>query len=59
MTSRELLDSVNRDLEEVDRRLVSGELDGTGRFYTDDELARGAATGGPRKPGKEAKAPAA
>jgi len=45
MTSRQILDSVDRALEEVDRRLASGELDGSGRFYTDEELAAGAATG--------------
>ena len=45
MTSRKLLDSVDRGLDEVERRLKSGELDGSGRFYTDEELAAGAATG--------------
>lgn len=45
MTSRQLLDSIHRALQEVDRRLASGELDGSGRFYTDEELAAGAATG--------------
>ncbi len=45
MTSRQILDSVDQALAEVDRRLASGELDGSGRFYTDEELAAGAATG--------------
>ena len=51
MTSRELLGRVDQALAEVSRRLASGELDGSGRFYTDEELASGAATG------KVAKAP--
>jgi hypothetical protein len=53
MTSRQLLDTVDAALDEVSRRLASGELDGSGRFWTDEELAAGAATGGkvePKKP---------
>lgn len=45
MTSDELHDAVHRALAEVDRRRASGELDGAGRFFTDEELAAGAATG--------------
>ena len=59
MTSREMLDSVERAMAEVDRRLASGELDGSGRFYTDEELAAGAATGQIKKPAKKKEAPAA
>lgn len=64
MTSRQLLDSVDDRLGEVERRLKSGELDGSGRFYTDEELAKGAATGGmkkrePKKPEPKAHKPAA
>ena len=59
MTSREMLDSVEKALTEVDRRLASGELDGSGRFYTDEELAAGAATGKAKKPKSKAAAPAA
>ncbi|MGA3373594.1 MAG: hypothetical protein ABSC48_17740 [Terracidiphilus sp.] len=46
MTSRQMLDAVDRALAEVSRRLASGELDGSGRYYTDEELAAGAATEG-------------
>lgn len=46
-------------LSEVRRGLASGELDGSGRFYTDEELAAGAATGKPRNPEDDAEAPAA
>lgn len=45
MTSRQILESVDRALSEVDRRLKSGELDGSGRFYSDEEIAAGAASG--------------
>ncbi len=62
--SGRLLDSVDDRLAEVERRLSSGELDGSGRFYTDEELATGAATGGmkkrePKKPEPKAQKPAA
>jgi hypothetical protein len=59
MTSRQLLDAVDKALAEVSRRLDSGELDGSGRYYTDEELAAGAATGLKRTPAKPAKANAA
>lgn len=44
-TSRELLNRFDQVLTEVHREAASGELDGSGRFYTDEELAAGAATG--------------
>ncbi len=59
MTSRELHDAVHDALEEVSRRLESGELDGSGRYYTDEELAAGAATGGKLADAKPEKASAA
>lgn len=59
MSSREILDSIDQALDEVARRLASGELDGSGRFYTNEELARGAATGRKAEVEKPAKAPAA
>lgn len=46
LSSRELHETIHQALDEVDRRLASGELDGSGRYYTDEELAAGAATGG-------------
>ncbi|MGA2849964.1 MAG: hypothetical protein ABSE46_13275 [Terracidiphilus sp.] len=45
MTSSELHEAVHQALEEVSRRLESGELDGSGRYYTDEELAAGTAMG--------------
>ncbi len=59
MTSAELHEAVRKGLDEVSRRLASGELDQSGRFYTDEELSAGAATGGLRKPRKSAEEPAA
>jgi hypothetical protein len=59
MTSRQMLEAVDLSLAEVTRRLESGELDGSGRYYTDEELAAGAATGVAREPAKRAKADAA
>jgi hypothetical protein len=62
MTSKEFHQTVRQGLDEVSRRLASGELDGSGRFYTDEELAAGAATGKKReahKPEDSAEEPAA
>ena len=59
MTSREMHEAIRQALDEVDRRLASGELDGSGRYYTDEELAAGAATGGKRTPVKPVKSNAA
>jgi hypothetical protein len=59
MTLRQLLDEFARASTEVNRQAAFGELDQFGRFYTDEELAAGAATGGLRKPRKSAEEPAA
>jgi hypothetical protein len=59
MTSRQKLDAIDQALAEVSRRLASGELDQSGRFYTDEEPAAGAATGGKRVPAKARRASAA
>jgi hypothetical protein len=50
LNSDELHEAIHRALDEVERRLKSGELDGSGRFQTDEELAAGAATGTKSKP---------
>ena len=44
-TPRQLLDTFDQALSEVRKELAAGELDGSGRFYSDEELAAGAATG--------------
>lgn len=59
LNSDELHEAIHQALDEVDRRLKSGELDGSGRFYTDEELAAGAATGRKQQPAKSKKATAA
>jgi hypothetical protein len=59
MTSEEIFEAVHRGMAEVSRRLESGELDGSGRYFTDEELAAGAATGGKPAPPKRSKASAA
>jgi hypothetical protein len=59
LSSRELHEAIGKALDEVSRRLESGELDGSGRYYTDAELAAGAATGGKPACAGRAKASAA
>jgi hypothetical protein len=59
LDSDQLHDAIGQALAEVSRRLESGELDGSGRFWTDEELAAGAATRGEVKPAKAKAAPAA
>ena len=59
MTSQEIFEAVDSGMAEVARRLESGELDGSGRYFTDEELAAGAATGCRRTPAKRQKASAA
>jgi hypothetical protein len=59
MTSEEIFEAVDSGMAEVARRLESGELNRSGRFYTDEELAAGAATRFKRTPAKPEKASAA
>jgi hypothetical protein len=59
MSVQEIFDAIDSGMAEVSRRLASGELDGSGRYYTDAELAAGAATGGKRTLAKPVKANAA
>jgi hypothetical protein len=59
LNSQELHRAMDEALAEVRRQAASGELDGSGRFYTDAELAAGAATGESKPPQKHAEDPAA
>ncbi|HVZ83114.1 MAG TPA: hypothetical protein VG893_05515 [Terracidiphilus sp.] len=59
MTSSEIHDAIHQALEEVDRRLASGEIDGSGRFYAKEELVAGVGTGTPSRPAKKEETPAA
>jgi hypothetical protein len=58
-SSQEIHDAIRKGLDEVSRRVASGEIDGSGRFYSDGDLAAGAATGQVKKPAKKREAPAA
>jgi len=58
-TSQEIHDAIRRGLDKIPQRLASGEDNGSGRFYTDEELAAGAATRHTDKPAKKKEAPAA
>ena len=57
--SRQRLEMFDQALSKVREELASGELDQSGRYYTDEELARGAATGELKKTVKPKTAPAA
>jgi hypothetical protein len=59
MTSQEIFEAVDSGMAEVSRLLASGELDGSGRYYTDEELAAGAGLEGKRLAPKPEKASAA
>ena len=59
MTSSEIHHAVRQVLEEVSRRLEAGELDGSGHYYTDEELAAGAVPGDKRWTAEPDKASAA
>ena len=59
MTSQEIFEAVDSGMKDVARKLESGEIDGSGRYFTDEELAAGAATGGDLKRSKTKKASAA
>ena len=52
LSSRELHETIGQALTEVSRRLESGELDGSGRYYTDERA------GGGRGDGRETRLPA-
>ena len=56
LTSRELHETIDQALTEVARRLESGELDGSGRYWTDEELANGTAKGRKQTAAKSEKA---
>jgi len=47
MTPEERSRAIEKVLDTIPARLASGELNGAGRFYSDAELAAGAATGKP------------
>ncbi len=50
MTSSEFFKAVDEAMAEVSAKLASGELDGSGRYWTDEELASGIAGEGKLNP---------
>ena len=58
-SSQEIHEAIRKGLDKASRSIASGEDDGSGRFYTDEELAAGAATGRITKAKKKKEAPAA
>ena len=52
LTSSELHDRIGKALDEISRQLASGELDQSGRYYTDEQLAGGAALRGDVAPNR-------
>ncbi len=59
MTSRQMLEAVDRSLAEASRRLEAGELEGSGRYHTDEELVAATNSGGRRAAPKTPKSSAA
>jgi hypothetical protein len=55
MTAEQRREAIERVLDDIPRRLASREINRTGRFYTDDELAAGAALDGKPSPSKSTK----
>jgi hypothetical protein len=50
MTSAEFFKAIDEGMAEVSAKLASGELDGSGRYWTDEELASGIASDGKLSP---------
>lgn len=59
MTVQEIFEAIDRGMAEAKRQLASGEMDGSGRYWTDEELAQGAATSGIIQPKPARENPAA
>jgi hypothetical protein len=50
MTPSEFFKAIDEGMAEVSAKLASGELDGSGRYWTDEELATGIADEGKLNP---------
>ena len=59
LESKELHKTIQKAMAEVSRSRAAGELDESGRFWSDEELAAGAATGKSVKPPRESEPSAA
>lgn len=50
MTTQEIFKAIDEGMAEVARKLASGELDGSGRYWSDEELSSGVAKDGKLAP---------
>jgi hypothetical protein len=50
MTSQEIFKALDEGMAEIAGKLASGEIDGSGRYWTDEELATGVAKDGKLDP---------
>ena len=50
MTAQETFKAIDEGMAEIAGKLASGEIDGSGRYWTDEELATGIAKDGKLNP---------
>ena len=50
MTTQEIFKAVDEGMAEIAGKLASGELDGSGRYWSDEELSSGVAKDGKLEP---------
>jgi hypothetical protein len=50
MTAQEIFKAIDEGMAEIPEKLASGELDGSGRYWTDEELSSGVAKDGKLNP---------
>jgi hypothetical protein len=50
MTAQEIFKAIDEGMAEIPKKLASGELDGSGRYWTDEELSSGVAKDGKLDP---------
>jgi hypothetical protein len=50
MTAQERFKAIDEGMAEIAGKLASGEIDGSGRYWTDEELASGVAKDGKLNP---------
>lgn len=55
LSSRQMLNAIDEALAEVSRRLASGELDHSGRYYSDAELRQQVSALNPKRRGKSSR----
>ena len=50
MTAQEIFRAIDEGMAEIQGKLASGELDGSGRYWSDEELSSGVAKDGKLEP---------